>query len=112
MKRTMSKSIPQLRRLHGRIIYPVDVRKVSVEEEIDGTTETHYSYFKVELEDRGDDLSDPAVFAKQRYADLRRLAPFPHGYGSKDEQLEMQQEQGFTAWQDHCQQVRDNFPKS
>jgi len=111
MKRTMSKSVPQLRRLHGKIIYPVDVREVNVEED-DGTTETHYSYFKVELTDRGDDLSDPSVFAKRRYADLRRLAPAPHGYGSKEEQLEMQQEQGFSVWQDHCQQVKNNFPKS
>ncbi len=112
MKRTMSKSVPQLRRLHGRIIYPVDVREVSVEADDDGTTETHYSYFKIELEDRGDDLSDPSAFAKRRYADLRRLAPMPHGYGTVQEQLEMLQEKGFAPWQDHCQQVKNNFPKS
>ena len=110
MKRTMSKSVPQLRRLHGKIIYPVDVQEVTIETE-EGT-ETHYSYFKVELTDHGDDLSDPSAFAKQRYADLRRLAPIPHGYGSKEEQLEMQQEDGITKWRSHCSNVKSNWPKS
>jgi len=109
MKRTMSKSVPQLRRLHGKIIYPVDVQEVSVETE-EGA-ETHYSYFKVELTDRGDDLSDPSVFAKRRYADLRRLAPMPHGYGTVREQLEMLQEKGMSEWQGRCSGVKNSWPK-
>ena len=110
MKRRQSKQYPELRRLRGKIIYPVDIQEVSIEAE-DDTTETHYSFFAVELPDHGDDLSDKTTFAKKRYAELRRLSPMPHGYGSRDEQLEMQQEQGFASWQDHCQQVKDTFPK-
>jgi len=109
MKRTMSKSVPQVHRLHGKIVYPIDVREETIE--MEGVVETHYSYFKVMLEDRGDDISDPTIFAKKRYADLRRLAPIPHGYGSKEEQLEMQQEQGLSAWQDHCANVKAAWPK-
>ena len=110
MKRTQSKQYPELRRLRGKIIYPVDIQEVSIEAE-DGGTETHYNFFAVELPDHGDDLSDKTAFAKKRYAELRRLSPLPHGYGSRDEQLEMQQEQGFSVWQDHCSDVKAAWPK-
>ena len=110
MKRTYSKDMPQLKRLHNKIIYPVDVQEIEVKTE-EGNIETHYSYYKVELIDYGDDINNKTEFAKQRYAELRRKPPIPHGYGSKEEQMEMQQEQGFSAWQDHCQQVKNNWPK-
>ena len=110
MIKTQSKQHPVLKRLHKKIIYPVDIQDVQVKDG-DGTTETHYSYYQVELDDWGDDISDSVNFAKKRYADLRKLAPMPHGYGSKDEQLEVQQEQGFSAWRDHCINVKNNFPK-
>lgn len=110
MNKTYSKTKPQLRRLHGKIIYPVGIEEVEVKTE-DGNTETHYNYYKLQLKDYGDDLSDKTAFSKNRYAELRRKSPVPYGYGSKEEQMEIMQEQGFTAWQDHCQQVKTNWPK-
>lgn len=111
MKRTYSKHSPKVHRLHHKIIYPVDVQEVSVEAE-DGTTETHYSFYAVEFEDRGDDISDPTAFARKRYAELRRKAPMPLGYGTVQEQLEMMQEKGFSEWQQHCTGVKDKFPRA
>lgn len=110
MHKAQSKVQPTIKRLRGKIIYPVDVQEIVIDNE-DNSTEIHYSFYPVELEDKGDDIQS-SNFTQRRYADLRRLAPMPLGYGSQDEQLEMQQEQGLDAWVAHCLNVKNNWPKA
>lgn len=110
MRKAQSKSYPEVKRLKHKIIFPVGIDTLQRTDE-EGGSETYYEFYPIELTDQGEDISNKDAFARKRYVDLRKLSPIPYGYGTQDEQFEMQQEQGFSAWQTHCQGVKSNFPK-
>jgi len=96
---TSSDTKPTIRRLQGKILFPVDIERVEATEE----RPAHYRYNLLEIPDKGQRIDDETVFIRNNYAELRRSR-----YGAFNEQFDMM---FHGTWEEHVRKVKAEFPK-
>ena len=92
----------------------VDWEKIPNADDLDkmtGETLTNAMALVSEFEAFMKGLGEYAPENLMTYKQKRQQPLSENGYGTPTEQLEMMNEQGFTAWQAHCAEVKTRFPK-
>jgi len=106
--KTQSKTYPKILRSkkENMIFFPDNIQKIQ-KENMEGIKEDFYEYDLIKIDNIGQQINNYDLFKIENYAELRKIA-----YGSWHDQLETIQEQGFTEWQNYCNQIKTKYPKA
>lgn len=104
--KTESKTYPKILRSRREkmIFFPDKIQEI--QREMEEEVETFYQYNLIRVPDIGQQIKNYDLFKKENYAELRKNA-----YGSWQDQFEIMHEQGFTSWQDYCDQIKIEYVK-
>jgi hypothetical protein len=80
-------------------------------EKLTGTALTNAMTLVSEFDAYENAINEYAPDNTMSYAEKRRQPIAKGGYGTWNEQLEIMNEKGFEAWQNHCAAVKERFPK-